>query len=237
MLGGIPGFFEPNPLAFLGAHVPLGADSAGFYSTGAAREDAARARRLLAHQHAARPRLDRRRRARAHQPDALLRQPRDARSRRSHIMASGALPPAFPGRAHRRRALLGRRHPLQYADRGDLRRQSAPQLADLRRAHVESGRARSRRRSGRCCTARRTSSIRAASPATSRGSGRCTSCAMSSRSLRSSFPASDRNSAAVAKLTGRYGCLTRMHVVRLLAPRLDNENHTKDIDFSPSGIR
>jgi hypothetical protein len=28
-----------------------------------------------------------------------------------------------------------------------------------------------------------------------------------------------------------------MHVVRLLAPRLDNESHIKDIDFSPSGIR
>jgi NTE family protein len=25
--------------------------------------------------------------------------------------------------------------------------------------------------------------------------------------------------------------------VQLLAPRLDNENHTKDIDFSPTGIR
>ena len=28
-----------------------------------------------------------------------------------------------------------------------------------------------------------------------------------------------------------------MHVVRLLAPQLDNENHTKDVDFSPSSIR
>jgi hypothetical protein len=28
-----------------------------------------------------------------------------------------------------------------------------------------------------------------------------------------------------------------MHVVRLLAPRLANEDHTKDVDFSPSGIR
>jgi NTE family protein len=28
-----------------------------------------------------------------------------------------------------------------------------------------------------------------------------------------------------------------MHVVRLLAPRLDNESHIKDIDFSPAGIR
>jgi len=27
-----------------------------------------------------------------------------------------------------------------------------------------------------------------------------------------------------------------MHVVRLLAPQLDHETHTKDIDFSPSGI-
>jgi NTE family protein len=34
-----------------------------------------------------------------------------------------------------------------------------------------------------------------------------------------------------------WGCPTQMHVVRLLAPRLGNEDHTKDVDFSPSGIR
>ena len=28
-----------------------------------------------------------------------------------------------------------------------------------------------------------------------------------------------------------------MHVVRLVAPRLDGEDHTKDIDFTPAGIR
>jgi hypothetical protein len=39
----------------------------------------------------------------------------------------------------------------------------------------------------------------------------------------------------VKELTG-YSCKTRTHVVRLLAPRLDNESHTKDIDFSPVGI-
>lgn len=33
-----------------------------------------------------------------------------------------------------------------------------------------------------------------------------------------------------------YGCVTRMHVVRLLAPPLAGEDHSKDIDFSPSGI-
>ena len=31
--------------------------------------------------------------------------------------------------------------------------------------------------------------------------------------------------------------LTRMHFVRLLSPRFDSEDHTKDIDFSPAGIR
>ncbi|MCB1443512.1 MAG: DUF3734 domain-containing protein, partial [Methyloceanibacter sp.] len=34
-----------------------------------------------------------------------------------------------------------------------------------------------------------------------------------------------------------YACRTRMHVMRLLAPRLDNESHIKDIDFSPEGIK
>ncbi|WP_431272196.1 DUF3734 domain-containing protein [Dankookia sp. P2] len=34
-----------------------------------------------------------------------------------------------------------------------------------------------------------------------------------------------------------YGCRTVMHVVRLLAPGLDQEDHAKDIDFSRAGIR
>lgn len=35
---------------------------------------------------------------------------------------------------------------------------------------------------------------------------------------------------------GSYGCKTQMRVVRLLAPRIENESHTKDIDFSAWGI-
>ena len=33
-----------------------------------------------------------------------------------------------------------------------------------------------------------------------------------------------------------HGCQTRMHVVRLAAPTLQGEDQTKDIDFSPSGV-
>jgi NTE family protein len=35
----------------------------------------------------------------------------------------------------------------------------------------------------------------------------------------------------------QHGCLVRMHVVRLLAPRVSGEDHAKDIDFSAAGIR
>jgi NTE family protein len=53
--------------------------------------------------------------------------------------------------------------------------------------------------------------------------------------LAARLPEAERNSEVVRELAG-YGCQTRMHVVRLLAPQLDMENHTKDIDCSPSGI-
>ena len=38
VIGGIPAFFPPNPLAFLGPHVPLGAGRAGYYDTAPLRE-------------------------------------------------------------------------------------------------------------------------------------------------------------------------------------------------------
>jgi NTE family protein len=56
------------------------------------------------------------------------------------------------------------------------------------------------------------------------------------KELASYIPAEVRDSAEVRELAG-WGCLTRMHVVRLLAPRLEYEDNTKDVDFSPSGIR
>lgn len=49
-------------------------------------------------------------------------------------------------------------------------------------------------------------------------------------------PASQRDSAAVRELAS-WGCKTTMHIVRLLAPRLAAEDHTKDIDFTAAGIR
>jgi NTE family protein len=54
--------------------------------------------------------------------------------------------------------------------------------------------------------------------------------------LASRLPEAERARAEVSELAA-YGCLTHMHVVHLLAPNLVGEDHSKDIDFSASGIR
>jgi len=54
--------------------------------------------------------------------------------------------------------------------------------------------------------------------------------------LAKHVPAEIRQTAAVREMAA-WGCTTRMHVVPLLAPRLDNEDHMKEMDFSPYGIR
>jgi len=53
--------------------------------------------------------------------------------------------------------------------------------------------------------------------------------------LADHVPLELRNSPEVQELSA-WGCRTTMHVVRLLAPRLMNEDHTKDIDFTTHGI-
>lgn len=56
------------------------------------------------------------------------------------------------------------------------------------------------------------------------------------RELGAELPAARREDAKVKDLLG-WGCGTTMHVAHLLAPRLESEDHTKDIDFTPEGVR
>jgi NTE family protein len=56
------------------------------------------------------------------------------------------------------------------------------------------------------------------------------------RELAKRVPTDRANDPLVNELAS-YGCGTTMHLVRLLAPRLGNEDHTKDIDFSAAGIQ
>ncbi len=91
---GLPDFFLPNPLAFLGPHVRLGADEAGFYSTAPLKKTLSDLVdfSLIA---ANKPRLTV---GAAHVRTSRMRY-FDSRSEAldvRHVMASGALPPAFP---------------------------------------------------------------------------------------------------------------------------------------------
>ena len=56
------------------------------------------------------------------------------------------------------------------------------------------------------------------------------------RELHQQIPAARRHDAQVKELAS-WGCGTTMHVAHLVAPRLEGEDHTKDIDFTPAGVR
>jgi len=56
------------------------------------------------------------------------------------------------------------------------------------------------------------------------------------RELTRHLPQDELERPDVRELTA-YGCGTTMHVVHLQAPRIDGEDHTKDIDFSPNGVQ
>jgi NTE family protein len=56
------------------------------------------------------------------------------------------------------------------------------------------------------------------------------------RELARQLPPSKRNDEKVKELAS-WGCGTTMHVAHLLAPRVDGEDHTKDIDFTAAGVR
>jgi NTE family protein len=56
------------------------------------------------------------------------------------------------------------------------------------------------------------------------------------RELTRQMPASRQADAQVKELAA-FGCSTTMHVAHLVAPRLEAEDHTKDIDFTAAGVR
>ena len=122
-----------------------------------------------------------RRRQRLQRRDALLRHPRGKARRRARDGLGRAAAGVRCG-AHRRPALLGRRHLLEHADRGGARRQAAPRFAHLRRQRLAPDRERAELDPGGDGADQRTSSSRAAPTATSRARSRSTTCATSSAS-------------------------------------------------------
>jgi len=230
---GIPSFFVPHPPAFWDTHVPLGPDRAGFYSTSPLEKtllelvDFSLINRC-------KPRLTV---GAAHVRSSQMRyfDGRDVEIGVKHIMASGALPPAFPavridGELYWDGGILSNT-PTEVVFDDNPRRDSlifavhmwnpiGPEPESIWEVlHRQKDIQYSSRVTNHIARQQQTHRLRHVI-----------------KELVRYIPEAARNSDAVRELS-EYGCLTRMHVVRLLAPRIDNEDHTKDVDFSPSGIR
>jgi NTE family protein len=233
MSNGIGSFFKPNPLAFMGTHVPLSADGAGYYSTMPLQ---ATLNELVDFD------LVNRNTTRLTVGAANVRtsemryfdsreMPLDAR----HVMASGALPPAFPairidGDLYWDGGILSNT-PVEAIFDDYPRRNSLvfavhiwnPDGAEPETIWEVMNRQKDIQYSSRALThIMRQKQLHRLRHVVSE--------------LVKRMPKQLREDTEIQDLAG-YGCLTRMHVVRLLAPTLDGEDHTKDIDFSPAGIR
>ncbi len=230
---GLPGFFSPNPTAFLGPKMPLGADDAGYYSTAPLQRtlegliDPA----LLGHPHGPRLTL-----GAANVSSGEMRY-FDSRSDAltiRHIMASGALPPSFPairidGELFWDGGILSNT-PVEVVFDDNPRKSGIVFAVHL--WHRQGDEPKSI-----WDVANREKDLQYASRAMSqiKRQRQIHRLRHVISALADKLPPELRDTAEVRALAA-YGCKTRMHVVRLLAPRLKNEDHTKDIDFSASGI-
>lgn len=230
---GLRGFFEPNPAAWLGMHATIDPERAGFYGCAPLRRTLERLVDLdTLNSSATRLTI-----GAANVGTGQMRYFDTHRERLSldHVMASGALPPAFPavrieGALYWDGGVLSntpveavfddnpRRSSVVFSvhvwnPQGDapdtlwkvISREKDLRYASRTSAHIE--RQRQLHRLRHVVTA-----------------------------LARHIPPNLQQDPEVRALTA-YGCVTRMHVVRLVAPALEGEDHNRDIDFSEAGIR
>jgi len=231
--GGVPNFFSPNPMAFLSPHQPLGADAAGYYSVNRLRHTLSELVDLDQLNHGG---------IRITVGASCVRtaemryfDSRDMPLGLDHIMASGALPPAFPpvridGELYWDGGILSNT-PVEVVFDDNPRRDSLVLAVHIWNPHGPEpdtiwevmNRQKDVQYSSRAVAhIQRQRQIHRLRHIIAE--------------LSKMLPDEKRRSNEVAEMAA-YGCLTRMHVVRLLAPALDHEDHSKDIDFSAGGIR
>jgi NTE family protein len=233
LVGGIPEFFKPNVLAHFGMSLPIGSDRAGYYSTMPLEKTLSELVDFERINHDG-PRFTvgaaHVRTSEMHYFDSRM-----CDISVKHILASGALPPAFPavridGELYWDGGVLSntpteivfddnpRRDALIFAVH--MWNPTGPEPESIGEVlHRYKDIQYSSRISSHVIRQKQTHRMRHVIG-----------------QLAARLPEDERNTDAVKELAS-YGCTTRMHVVQLLAPRLNHENHTKDIDFSRSGIR
>ena len=231
--GGVPSFFTPNPMAFMGPHNQLGAEAAGYYSVEPLRrtlEELVDLDQLNSSETRITVGASCVRTAEMRYFDS-----RDMPLSIDHIMASGALPPGFPpvridGELYWDGGILSNT-PVEVVFDDNPRRDSLVFAVHIWNPHgpePETIWEVMNRQKDVQYSSRAVSHI-----ARQRQLHRMRHIIAE---LTKMLPEDKRRDNKVGDLAS-YGCLTRMHVVRLLAPALDYEDHSKDIDFSAHGIR
>jgi NTE family protein len=229
---GIPSFFAPNPMAFFSQHLQLGPERAGYYST-------QRLRKTLTELidfdliNRCKPRLTV---GAAHLRSSRMRyfDGRDMEIGADHILASGALPPAFPavridGELYWDGGILSNT-PSEVVFEDNPRRSSLifsvhlwnpdgeepTTIWDVLHRHKDVQY--SSRVANHILRQQQAHHLRHVI-----------------QKLADALPDDVRRRAEIRELES-WGCATQMHIVRLLAPSLEGDDHTKDVDFSPEGI-
>ncbi len=233
MMGGLENFFTPNLPAFASANWPLGAEYAGYYKTDRLRETL---RDLIDFD------LIDRKTTRLTVGAASVRtgdmhyfDSQRCRFSLEHVMASGALPPAFPavridGDLYWDGGILSntpveavfddnpRRSGLVFAVHVWNPHGPEPQsIAEVLSRHKDVQYAsRTHSHIARQKQLHRLRHVVA--------------------ELTARLPPDMRMREDIRRLAA-YGCVTQMHVVRLLAPPVGSDDQSKDVDFSPAGIK
>ncbi len=232
MMNGLPSFFSPNLESHLGPNRTLGAEKAGHYSTAALRKtlenlvdfDLINQRKTRIAVGAANVCT-----SQMHYFDS-----RDAEFRVEHVLASGALPPAFP--AVRVDSEL-------YWDGGILSNTPLEAIFDdaprrnslVFSVHVWNPDGAEPVTMGQVLNRQKDVQFASRSRSQIARQKQMHKLRHVIANLAARIPEAERDSNIVQELAG-YGCLTQMHVVALVAPNLPTDDHTKDIDFSGASI-
>jgi NTE family protein len=230
---GVPTFFSPNPAAWFWQHTPLGVEAAAYYTTEPLREtlnelvdftciNSAYTRLTVGA-------------VNVNTGEMRYFDSREEPICLEHVMASGALPPAFPavrvdGEPYWDGGIYSNT-PIEAVLDDKPRRDSvifAVQMWNPEGKDPET----------LWEVAERQKDIQYASRAKSHVARQKQIHHLRHiiRELAKHVPEKARESAEVKELAS-WGCGTTMHVAKLNAPRLDGEDQLKDIDFTPSGIR
>ena len=233
MLAGIPSFFSPNPLAWFGQHAQVGTENASYYTTTPLRSTLA-ALLDLDYLNAGHGRLSLGA-VKVRNGEMTYFDSRHESISIEHVLASGALPPAFPAVRIKDEFYwdggIYSNTPLEAVLDDNPRRSSLIFTVDVWNPDGPEPETLWQ-------VAGREKEIKYASRAKSHIARQKQIHHLRHviRELAQGMPAKMRESAAVKELAS-WGCQTTMHVVPLLAPGISGEDQMKDIDFTPEGIR